>query len=208
MSDESPEQPTVEDGTSEQSPSTSSADLEAVVARALASALDPRMQGIQSVMDRKLSKLERDFNELKTAGLSPEEREQFNQETVNQELEAARERIAMLEARKEHPEAVDFFMEAMSKESFDAQIAFIESRLGKKAAQAVVDAVADEAEAEGTPIPVVDPNNPSRKSVLGPAAAIAAGGEMDDQKADAILASVGKGALANLRKHLPGASGG
>lgn len=184
-----------------------SPDIETIVAKFVAAQnveTDKRFKGFQSLIDRKLGTLTQEFDaKLKTV-LSPEEQAQLDQSSEAQELAELRQYKQVMEFRKEHPEAVDFFMEAMSQGSFEDQIAYIESKLGKAATQDLVDeAAADAMVSEGGPAPVVDANNPSRPSSrLGVAAALAQG-EMNDAKADAILAaSDERGALATLRKKM------
>jgi hypothetical protein len=179
------------------------ADIEAIVSRAVAkvldTSLDKRFQGFQSVIDRKFNPLATAVEQLKTAGLTPEEQEQLNQDEQAREIERLRTENAMLSLRKDNPEAVDFFMEAMSKESLEDQIAYIASRLGRETATAVQEALEEEGALDEAAVPVTDPNNPARKQKpLG--ANTAAGQQMSDAVADAILSTAPKGALAMLRR--------
>jgi hypothetical protein len=195
-----------ETGASATPPADSNTDIEAVVSRILADQnanLDKRLQGFQSLFDRKIGPLSSDIEALK-AVLSPEVQEQYTQTQASKELEELRQYRQMMEARQGHEEAVDFFREAMSKESFEDQIAFIEARLGSKAP--AQEATADDSASQTEePAPAVDVNNPSRGAPrLGVGAVLAQPG-MDEQKADLILqAGNSKGALATLRKAMGG----
>jgi hypothetical protein len=204
---DTPEQSGDEAGASETPSENSNTDIEAVVSRLLASqndALDKRLQGFQSLIDRKMTPLSQDLETLKAA-LSPETQEQYDQSRTEKELEELRRFKQVMESRKGHEDAVDFFMEAMGKDSFEEQIAFIEQRLGSKApTQEPAQPSTEEAVSE--PVPAVDANNPSRSGGprLGASAAVEQGG-MDDRKADAILAAGNqKGALATLRRAIGG----
>jgi len=168
--------------------------------KALASTFDKRFSGLATLIDTKIKPLATELAQLKTAGLTPEEQEQLEASAAQQEIERLRAENQILSLRKNHPDAVDFFMEAMGQASLEDQIAFIESRLGKAAATAVQEAV-EEAVAEGSPaVPVTDPNNPPRKQKpLGNETAVASG-QMSDAIADALLANAPKGSLAALRK--------
>jgi hypothetical protein len=192
-------------GASAEAPSTSVDEtaIEAMVSRAigkaLGSTLDKRFSGFQSMIDSKVSNLASAVEQLKTAGLSPEEQEQLEYDEQKGEIERLRTENAMLSLRKDHPDAVDFFVEAMSQGSLEDQIAFIEARLGKAVAAAVEDAIEEGGELDLSAVPVTDPNNPARKQkALG--AATAAGQPMTDVVADAILANAPRGALRMLRR--------
>lgn len=192
-------------GASDTPPASAGTDIEAILTRALsaqAEETDKRFKGFQSLVDRKLDGLSRSMaDQLKAAGLSPEQQEQLEEATTAKELEELRRYKAMQERRKEHPEAVDFFQEVMSLDSFEDQLAFIESRLGKAVAQEVEDAVEDAQSEAAEAVAPVNANRPARAAKpMGVAAALGSG-EMSDEAADAILAAAGdqRGVLAKLR---------
>lgn len=175
-------------------------DLDAIVSR-IAAESDKRFQGFQSMIDRKLGDVTRQFDaKLKTVGLSQEEREQLEAETEAQEIQRLRQENTLLQLRKDKPDAVDFFMEVMSAESLENQLAIIEEHLGKKAAAQVEQAVneANEADNSSTETPEIDRNNPARQKGTSLAGALQ-GQEMTDELAETILKSGSKGILHRLR---------
>jgi len=194
----------IEGGASDTPPATSAQpDLDAVIQSAVQAALkgvDQRFSGFQSVIDRKIAEVSRSVGDLRKAALPPEELAAEDQTALAQEIEALRQRNAMLELRRDHPEAVDFLMDLFSedKQSFEAQIAFIEDKFGPKAAAQVEAAVEAAAEASNA-APAVDPNNPARKQdvALATAAAMARNGNLTEEAAMAILNSAGKGSLSS-----------
>jgi hypothetical protein len=192
-------------GASETPSESAESDIEAVLNRVLAAQsadTDKRFRGFQSLMDKKFGEQSKQMlDQLKAAGLSPEQQEQWDEAATSKELEELRRYKQMQEHRKAHPDAVDFFTEVMGLESFEDQLDFIESKLGKAVAQQVQEAVED-SESETVIAAPVDANNPARKAKpLGVAGALASG-EMNDAAADAILAAAGgqKGVIARLRK--------
>lgn len=177
-------------------------DLDTVITRAVSEALknvDTRFQGFQSLIDRKFKDISQDVGKLRQAALPPEEADAEASAELQREIEALRQRNQMLELRRDHPEAVDFLMDLFSEErpSFEAQIAFIESKFGPKIAQQVEEALEDAAEATGTPARV-DPNNPARSKdvALSTAAAMARTGNLTEEAAMTILQNAGRGSLA------------
>lgn len=176
-------------------------DLDAIVSR-IAAESDKRFQGFQSMIDRKLGDVSRQFDaKLKTVGLSQEEREQLEAETEAQEIQRLRQENTLLQLRKDKPDAVDFFMEVMGADSLENQLAIIEEHLGKKAAAQVEQAVneANEAASGSTETPEIDRNNPARSKGASLAGALQ-GQDMTDEMAEAILASGSKGILSRLRR--------
>lgn len=178
---------------------TQAPDLDAIVQR-IVGETDKRFQGFQSMMDRKLGDVTRQFeSKLKTVGLSQEEREQLDSETEAQETQRLKQEIALLRLRKDKPDAVDFFMEVMGAESLEDQLAVIEQKLGAKAAAQVADQVANAP--DGTPqAPEIDRNSPSRTKSAGMSSALEGGADMTDELAQTILESGSKGILSRLRR--------
>jgi hypothetical protein len=170
------------------------AGVEAVLDR-LGKTLDERFSGFQSLVDRKIGGLNSQLSELKAQYLTPEERAAQEQESEKKEIESLRMENQLFRLRQDHPDAVDLIIGAMGTQSLEDQIAFIESKMGKKAIAQVEAAVEADASTGGE----VDQNNPGRKPKMG--AATAAFTEIDSEEAaDAILNSQPKGALAALRR--------
>lgn len=177
-------------------------DLDSVITRAVTEALkgvDSRFTGFQSLIDRKFGEISKDVGRLRKAALPPEDADAEADADLQREIEALRQQNQMLQLRRDHPEAVDFLMDLFGedRQSFEAQIAFIESKFGPKAAQQVEEAVESAAEAIASKTPV-DPNNPARAKdvALSTAAAMARTGKLTEEAAMTILNNAGRGSLA------------
>lgn len=164
--------------------------------------LEQRFSGITTLVSNKVSTLERQINDLKTAGLSPEEQEQV----ADQERQRLITENALLKIGRDRPEAVAAFEKIMGASTLEDQLAAIESVLGPKAAAQVSEAAATAADAasdqgaEATPaLPSGNPNNPARTkgaSISG----YVEGEPMTAELAAAIFAAAPeKGALAKAR---------
>ncbi len=176
-------------------------DLDSVITRAVTEALkgvDSRFTGFQSLIDRKFGEISKDVGRLRKAALPPEDADAEADADLQREIEALRQQNQMLQLRRDHPEAVDFLMDLFGedRQSFEAQIAFIESKFGPKAAQQVEEAV--EAAADAIASNPVDPNNPARAKdvALSTATAMARTGKLTEESAMTILRNAGRGSLA------------
>jgi hypothetical protein len=184
----------------EAQPSPTDAVLEAVMARlgtVVESAVAKRIPGLQSAYDKKYGELATQFDQFKKASLSPEELEEQEQTDARTENEKLRQENQLLRLRANHPDAVDLITGAMGTATLEEQIAFIESKLGKKVVAEVEEAVeeaADEAGESGESIP-----NPGKPPKMGAQSASFAG-EMNNEMADAVLANQPRGALARIFK--------
>lgn len=170
-------------------------DLDSIMA-AFSGELDKRFGGITSLIDKKVSPLAQELAELKTAGMSPEEREQLEERAAQQRYEDLERENELLKLRASKPDAVDFLMDLDKAETFEDQLELIEKRFGKRAAdqvEAAVEAASDEA------TPAVDPNNAPRDPRPGIQAAME-GGQMNDAMAEEILKAAGKRSLASFRR--------
>lgn len=184
-------------GTSAEAPPSNSggADIEAIVA-ALKGDLDKRFSGIVSLVDQKVSPLASQLAELKTAGMSPEEREQLEEDALKARNAELERKLALMELRKESPDEVDFLVALESAGSFEDQLALVKQHLGPKAAAQVEAAV----EAAGDPAtPAIDPTNPARGSQQGISAALDSG-QMNEQIADSLLEASRSRSLASFRR--------
>lgn len=170
-------------------------DLEALMA-SFRGELDQRFSGFQSLIDKKVSPLASQLDELKTARLSPEEREQLEEDAAQQRMEKLQRENELLKLRQSDPDAVDFLMALDGAESFEDQLDLVKQRFGAKAAKQVQEAV-EEAAQEATP--AVDQNNPPRGTKAGIASALE-GGEMNDQIADELLRAAAGRSMASFRK--------
>jgi hypothetical protein len=189
-------------GASAPAPSSSAPapDLEAIVQR-IVGENDKRFQGFQSMIDRKLGDVSRQFEaKLKTVGLPQEEREQLEAESEAEEVQRLLRENTLLKLRQDKPDAVDFFMKVMSADTLEDQLAVIEETLGAKAAAQVEQAVEDaqQGTTDTTATPEIDTHNPARTKGASIAGALQ-GQEMTDELAEAVLASGSKGILHRLR---------
>lgn len=158
-------------------------DLEAIVQRAVAAALeqtDKRFQGFQSLMDKKLSDMSREF---KTAGLSPEQQAQLAEEAEADEVQAMRRELDLHRMRDKFPKGVERLMKLAGATSLEDQLTLMESLVDAQVAAQEAEAVIDDG---GTPVPEVDRNSPARPVTQGARSAVESG-EMNDEIADAIL---------------------
>lgn len=172
-------------------------DLDSLMA-ALDERLNKRFSGIQSLIDTKVSPLAEQLAELKTAGMSPEEREQLEEQAEQQRIAALERENQFLKARQSNPDAVDFLMALDKADSFDDQLKLIAERFGAKAADQVEAAVEATEGEEATP--AVDSNNPARSSSAGISAALATGQVSNEAEADELLRLAGNTPLAALRR--------
>ncbi len=156
-------------------------DLDEIVRRAVAASMesvDKRFQGFQSLMDRKLGDVQRQF---KTAGLSPEEQEQLDAQDRETEVEMLRRKVELYERQKDYPVGASILAQLTQAESLEDQLSILEQALAARAAQAPVTPNAD------VPVPEVDRNNPARAMKPGVRTALETGVVDSDEVADAIL---------------------
>jgi hypothetical protein len=174
----------------------SAVDLDAIIA-ALDGKLNERFSGFQSLIDKRISPLAEQLDELKTAGMSPEEREQLEDQATTDHYAKLERENAMLKLRSTNPDAVDFLMSLDQAESFEDQLGLIATKFGQKVADNVEAAAQDEAEGEEA-TPAVDPNRSARSKAPGIQAAL--DGQLTDASADALLQAASGRSLASFRK--------
>lgn len=198
MADDDLDQPVEGDDPSAQAPVTPEApDLEAIVRavieKTVPEALNSRISGLQSSMDKRFSTLAK---ELKNAGLSEDDQQQILAEEQNKETQRAVQLAELIKRRKQFPEAVEFMIDNMDRSDLDDQLSFIQQTLKPSQAASPAPAAPSSGSAPNdAPVPDVDKNNPasSRSPVLE------SGEEMNEELADAILSQVsGRGQLSRL----------
>lgn len=168
-----------------------SVDLSAVQ-EALMSELDKRFSGFQGLLDKRTAQFETQLAELKTADMSPEEREQFAASEAQKKVERLERENELLRQRKQYAEEVDLLEEFFKQGSLTDQLALLAKF--RKAVAAEEPQGGDDA---GQPTPV-DMNNPKRRTDISIADA---SGKMDEQLADKLLGSASeKGFLSRLRR--------
>ncbi len=171
-------------------------DLDALVEK-LNEGFDKRFRGFQSVMDQRDAEYRQLLDDLKTADLTPEEREQVEQSKMQAEIESLRRKNEILSMRKNHPEEVDLLEQFLEAKSLEDQLSLL-AQFRKADATNAPEGEEPEAAADGKPTPV-DKNNPARSSQPGLEAAAE---RMNKELAEQILNSSGndKGILARLRR--------
>lgn len=185
-------------GTSAEAPASNggAVDIDALVSM-LEEKLNPRFSGLTTLIENKTSPLAQELSELKTAGMSPEEREQLEEQANQSHYERMERENMMLKMRQSDPDAVDFLMALDNAESFEDQLAIIKSKLGGKAADQV-EAAVDSGEVA---TPAVDSTNPARTPATGIAGALATGQISSEAEADEILRLAGNQSLASIRRN-------
>lgn len=168
-------------------------DIEALMSQV--AEREARIKGFQTALNRKdeeRKKLEREIEELKTAGLSDDERAQLRDEKLKAENERLRQENELLKLSSDYGDEMPYFQKLLSASSAQEQLEVMrELRAGIKNAQA--SAPAAPAGNEGN-VPDVLPNNPPRASDQG-YIALPDGTPMSEQMADAILRRIPAGGL-------------
>jgi hypothetical protein len=165
--------------------------------KSLMEEFDKRIRGLQGSTDRRMEEFKAELANLKTADLSPEEREQEQAAVVQRELDRVRRENELLKMRKGHPDEVDFLEQFLGASSLDEQLKLLADFRKPKA-------VAEESEEEPEPekkVTPVDKNNSPRKT--GPLNLAELGkGPMSAEFAKRLLEASGneKGALTRLRR--------
>lgn len=155
---------------------------------------DKRFRGVQSATDRRLDELMRTVSELKTSQMEPEEREQFEANSLAEERDRLKRENEILKMRKDFPDEVDFIQEFLGASSLEDQLKAL-SEFRK--AQAIVSNEPpkgdEEPEADATP----SSNNARRE----PSVSIT--GQMDQKQAEKLLGSDAakeKGFFSKIRR--------
>lgn len=99
-------------------------DLDALVSK-LTADLDKRFSGFQGLLDRRDSEYRQMLEDLKTADLSPEEREQEQASRLKAELDSYKRKVEILSMRKEFPEEVDLLTSLLEGQSLQDQLSLI-----------------------------------------------------------------------------------
>lgn len=163
-------------------PAVSESDIEA----RLTAQFEERMKGFQRMVAEKDSKLqaaERRARDLEMSGMTQDERDAAEWETMQTEVERLRQENLLLSKQNEFPSEVAVLRRLHSAANYDEQLLVLRE-LAKAAAAVTPQAPAAEPELE---VPNVDPNNPA--SPLAPGTRID-GMEMNESLADRILGSI------------------
>jgi hypothetical protein len=181
-------------------PQGTPADLDALVEKMNAKFTEEfgkRFSGLQGLLDRRDAEYRQLLDDLKTADLSPEEREQVQASKLQQEVEQLRRKNEILSMRKSHPDEADLLERFLEAQSLEDQLNLL-ATFRKAEAPNAPEPVEGEAAADGKPTPV-DKNNPARPSIPDLSAAPE---RMNQDLANQILQGSGndRGILARLRR--------
>lgn len=166
-------------------------DLDALVSK-LTADLDKRFSGFQGLLDRRDSEYRQMLEDLKTADLSPEEREQEQASRLKTELEQYKRKVEILNMRKDFPEEVDLLTALLEGQSLQDQLSLLAKFRKVEAA-----AKPQEGDNEEQPTPV-DGNNAPRRSSLSLADAAT---KMNKELSEKILNDSNEpGILGRLRR--------
>lgn len=161
------------------------ADIAASIKQELEASFNERVAGFQ----RLIAERDAELRELKTAGLSEEEREQLARRESEEELEALRRENELLRLSSEFPDEMPIFRQILNAPTAKDQLALLKQI---RAAQAASQAPAPPPPADPD-IPDVLPTNPMRPFEEG--VILPDGTVMTDALADSLLKSAGRGAL-------------
>lgn len=154
---------------------------------------DKRIQGFQGLLDRRDAEYRAMLDELKTAGLEPEQQEQVKANKLQQERDSLKRQVEILSMRKDFPEEVDVLMGLLEGKSLQDQLALLKGF--RKTQEATTDSEEEQSEEASTP---VDRNNPKRKSSPS---LLDAASNMTKEKAQALFNQSNEpGILSRLRR--------
>lgn len=178
-------------------------DLQEVLKSLLRDQLAEQYSGLQSAQDKAIARLEKKIATMQAAGLTAEQQAEVEDAERQREETRIRQQADLLRFRKKFPKAVDLWLELMDAEDTEAQLALIEGLYGKQVAAQVVQAAegAQAPEAQTTPVPAVDRNNPAAGPRDATASDALSGAELTDDSVDALLKEYGteKGIFARIR---------
>jgi len=171
------------------------ADIEKVKAE-LQAEFEDRAKGFQRLIserDDKLAAHARELEELKTSGLSEDEREQLAQDKLRLENEALRGRLELSELAGQYGDEMPFYQRLLSGKTAEEQLKVLRELRTPAAPEVEVEKTAE--------IPDTDPNRPMRTPMEG--TILADGSVMNDTIADRILNSVPVMASVTQRRLRP-----
>lgn len=172
-------------------PATPAFDFEAFKA-GVESKMNERISGLQSVYDRKLADAYAEIEQLKTATLSEDEREQLAEQEANSYIEQLERQVWLsTEAAKKYGKAAPHIQKLFESDGdVEAFAAYLESALNP----------APEPEPE-VEVSDVDPNNAPRSAVVNADSFVGTDGQVyTPELRKQILDSFGDQPFASLRK--------
>lgn len=149
---------------------------------------ESRFKGLQRVIAEKddlLSKTQTELKELKTAGLSEDERAQLHQKETAAQLERLARENELLKLSRDYPDEMPVFEKLLQADSTKTQLETI-----REIRAAIAKAQAPDEKKENTEVPDVNPTNPPRRDFGG--VVMPDGTTLTDDIADRILKTFGK----------------
>lgn len=149
---------------------------------------ESRFKGLQRVIAEKddlLSKTQTELKELKTAGLSEDERAQLHQKETAAQLEKLARENELLKLSRDYPDEMPVFEKLLQADSTKTQLETI-----REIRAAIAKAQAPDEKKESTEVPDVNPTNPPRRDFGG--VVMPDGTTLTDDIADRILKTFGK----------------
>ena len=168
------------------------ADIDKLIA-ARDAQFEERIKGFQRLIADKETRaqaLEHELSQLKTAGLSPEEREQLEIEQVKAENARLQAQLDLKNLASQYADEVPFFERLLAAPSAEEQLQVMREYATTLKAPQTPAPVAPVAPAEPA-IPEVDLNRPYRRETYS-GQRLADGTVMNDELADRLLAAVGR----------------
>jgi len=150
------------------------------ISQIVASALDQRISGLQSVQDKSIAALRK---ELRQAQMSEDELENAREQELQEELAQARRERDALKAAQKYPEVYPIYESMLSAATPEEQLQAIDKALKAAAGSSSPAPETPAQPAEESPTPSIDANAPAPTQVGG----IAGTGPMTSEKANRIL---------------------
>jgi|LakMenE18May11ns_1017448.scaffolds.fasta_scaffold9871688_2 hypothetical protein len=148
---------------------------------------ESRFKGLQRVIaekDEVLSKAQAELKELKTAGLSEDERAQLHQKDLSEQLDKLSRENELLKLSREYPDEMPVFEKLLQADSTKTQLETI------REIRAAIAKAQTPAKQEETEVPDVNPINPPRRDFGG--VVMPDGTTLTEDIADRILKTFGK----------------
>lgn len=157
----------------------------------LSAEFEKKMQDRVTGFQRLLSEREQELRELKTAGLSEEEREQLARQESEDRVAALERENELLKLSRVYPEEAPLFEQLLAAPTAKDQLEFLRKLKADLKAASTPAAPANEAEEPDIPDVIsTNPMRPPEQGVLLPNGTL-----MTEDLADRLLGAAGKGAL-------------
>lgn len=186
-----------DDDASAQAPAVTAADIEKIKLE-LKAEFEERAKGFQRLVserDNQLAAYRAELEELKTASLSDEEREQLEDQKKDQLIRELQGKLELTELGKTYGDELPFYERLIGAGTAKEQLEVLrELRAANAQAQSQEPATTE------VDIPDTDPNRPMRSFFTNDTVLLPDGTPMNDALADRILGSV-SGSMASVTQH-------